>query len=89
MISLTGSACRSAIAKVGQRIPLAFRFAKLLDDLVMKKCGTGSGVATHISFPRPTEVGVVQAMFVQSCHQDMPTTLHEGLHEPGSFLSLA
>ncbi|KAF8078522.1 hypothetical protein FPV67DRAFT_1557832 [Lyophyllum atratum] len=80
---------QSAIAKVGQRIPLAFRFARLLEDLVVKKCGPSSGTPAPITFPRPLEPAVVQAMFQQSCRRELPTTLHESLHEPGSFLSLA
>ncbi|GLB36244.1 putative fungal specific transcription factor [Lyophyllum shimeji] len=80
---------QSAIAKVGQRIPLAFRFSRLLGDLVLKKCGPPSGIPAQITFPRPLELAVVQAMFRESYRQESPTTLHEGLHEPGSFLSLA
>lgn len=80
-----------AIAKVGQRIPLAFRFAQLLQDMVIKKCGPppSGGLTKTLTFPRPLEVAVIQAIFQRSCHEKLPTTLHEGLHEPGSFLSLA
>lgn len=29
-----------AIAKLGQRIPLAHRFARMLEDLIIKDCGS-------------------------------------------------
>ncbi|RDB28416.1 hypothetical protein Hypma_015426 [Hypsizygus marmoreus] len=58
----------SAIAKVGQRIPLAFRFARLLEDLILKKCGPASGIPAQITFPRPLEPEMMQAMFEQSCN---------------------
>lgn len=88
MCQLTSS-FRSAIAKVGQRIPLAFRFAKMLEDLVMKRCGPASGLPAQISFPRPLEPVVLRALFEESCNPDSNVTLHESIHEPGSFLSLA
>ena len=31
--------CSMAIAKLGQRIPLAYKFARMLEDLIIKDCG--------------------------------------------------
>ncbi|KAF9460797.1 hypothetical protein BDZ94DRAFT_1265146 [Collybia nuda] len=80
---------QSAIAKVGQRIPLAFRFARMLEDLILKRCGPASGVPAQITFPRPREPAVLQELFRESCTQGYNITLHESLHEPGTFMSLA
>lgn len=85
----TLSSLRSAIAKVGQRIPLAFRFAKMLEDLILKRCGPASGIPAQITFPRPREPAVLQELFRESCAQGYSITLHESLHEPGTFMSLA
>ncbi|KAG6832433.1 hypothetical protein H0H92_001479, partial [Tricholoma furcatifolium] len=57
---------RSAISKMGQRIPLSFRFARLLEDLVIKKCGPSTGTPTPITFPRPPELAVDQSIFEQN-----------------------
>ncbi|KAF8168005.1 hypothetical protein B0H34DRAFT_683893 [Crassisporium funariophilum] len=79
----------SAIAKVGERIPLAHRFAKMLEDLIIKHCGSAPGMPVQITFPRPSEPHVLQTLFDESSHPDSNISLHESLHEPGSFLSLA
>ncbi|KAJ7925882.1 hypothetical protein B0H13DRAFT_1973748 [Mycena leptocephala] len=42
----------SAILKIGQRIPLAFRYAKMLSNLVSKRCGDSVEDAVQLSFPR-------------------------------------
>ncbi|KAF8912757.1 hypothetical protein CPB84DRAFT_1670239 [Gymnopilus junonius] len=79
----------SAIAKVGQRIPLAHRFAKMLDDLIVKHCGSAPRIPVQITFPRPLEPHVLHTLFEESAQSDNNISLHESLHEPGSFLSLA
>ncbi|PPQ70774.1 hypothetical protein CVT24_001061 [Panaeolus cyanescens] len=81
----------SAISKVGERIPLACRYAKMLEDLTNKHCSSIAGVpGVQISFPRPLEPNVLQALFEEHISQpDNHISLHESLHEPGSFLSLA
>ncbi|KAG5351164.1 hypothetical protein C0989_007683, partial [Termitomyces sp. Mn162] len=68
---------------MGQRIPLAFRFARLLEDLVIRKCGPSTGTPAAITFPRPFEPSVIQAMFQQSCYREQQGIVQEGLHEPG------
>jgi hypothetical protein len=78
----------SAILKVGQRIPLAHRFAKMLENLIVKNCGS-MPQPVQLNFPRPVENGVLHALFEQSAHSENTISLHESLHEPGSFLSLA
>ncbi|KAF8898638.1 hypothetical protein BD779DRAFT_1607387 [Infundibulicybe gibba] len=80
---------RSAIAKVGERIPLAFRFAKMLEDLILKRCGPATGLSAQLTFPRPSEPVVLRTLYEENCNPENNITLHEGLHEPGSFLSLA
>lgn len=37
---------QSAIAKMGERLPLAYRFAKILSDLVVQRCGVTMAMAT-------------------------------------------
>jgi hypothetical protein len=81
---------RSAIAKVGQRIPLAFRFAKMLDDLIVKRCGTAAGFpSAQITFPRPLDPVAYHALYKESSTPGRNISLHENLHDPGSFMSLA
>ncbi|KAG6847422.1 hypothetical protein H0H93_008217 [Arthromyces matolae] len=80
---------QSAIYKMGQRIPLAFRFARLLEDLVVKRCGPAIGTPTPITFPRPIEPPVVHMFQHTSFIRDPQVFLHDGMHEPGSFLTLA
>jgi len=41
----------SAVSKVGQRIPLAHRFARMLEDLIVKCCGSTPGVPVQTKFP--------------------------------------
>lgn len=80
----------SAISKVGQRIPLAHRFAKMLENLIVKHCGTLPELpVSHITFPRPLEDGVLHTLFEESLTSETSISLHESLHEPGSFMSLA
>ncbi|CAA7266537.1 unnamed protein product [Cyclocybe aegerita] len=79
----------SAISKVGERIPLAHRYAKMLEDLITKHCGTAPRMPVQITFPRSLESGSIQALFNEGSHPESKISLHDSLHEPGSFLSLA
>jgi hypothetical protein len=80
---------RAAIAKLGQRIPLAFRFAKMLEDLVLKRFEPASDVPAQITFPRPSmEPGVLQASFEEN-NQGPPDPLDQIFQDSGSFLSLS
>lgn len=36
---LIKSLVRMALAKIGERVPLAYRFSKILGDLVLNRCG--------------------------------------------------
>lgn len=77
---------QAAIAKLGQRIPLAFRFAKMLEDLILKRCGPATGVPAQITFPRPSmEPADFQAFFEESCNRFPDASLHESLQDSGSF----
>ncbi|KAF9015250.1 hypothetical protein BDQ17DRAFT_1340740 [Cyathus striatus] len=81
---------QSAIAKVGERIPLAFRFTKMLEDMILKRCGLATGIpGVPITFPRPMEPSVLRSLFEESCNPESNVTLHESLQEHGSFVSLA
>ncbi|KAJ7181763.1 hypothetical protein C8R43DRAFT_970368 [Mycena crocata] len=62
-----------AISKIGQRIPLAFRYAKMLRDLVLKCCGASQENAVQLSFPRPLEF-------------DLEKYFHESIGFPGNLL---
>ncbi|KAF8216122.1 hypothetical protein K438DRAFT_1800101 [Mycena galopus ATCC 62051] len=73
----------SAIAKVGERVPLAFRYAKMLKGLVTKKCGEPVDEAIQLIYPR-TEFDMEQFI-----HQTQTFDLHESLGlqgVPGSFM---
>ncbi|KAJ7169978.1 hypothetical protein C8R46DRAFT_1090719 [Mycena filopes] len=78
----------SAISQVGQRIPLAFRYAKMLNDLVSKRCGKApTTTAVQLSWPRPIEYDVEK--FLQ---QGNSCSLHESLGLQGlagSFMSVS
>ncbi|KAF5313234.1 hypothetical protein D9619_003267 [Psilocybe cf. subviscida] len=81
----------SAISKVGQRIPMAYRFSKMLEKKILQECGAALAEipSFQITFPRPLEPSVLQALFDESAHSDNNLGLHETLHESGAFLSLA
>lgn len=96
--SSRGNFCRhstytssSAIVKLGQRIPLAYRFSKMLEDLVTKRCGEGFGSVLRVAFPRSVESNSLQTFLQDNTYNDLTdqVNLRENLHEPGSFLSLA
>ncbi|KAJ7110114.1 hypothetical protein C8R44DRAFT_801404 [Mycena epipterygia] len=77
---------KSAISKIGQRIPLAFRYAKMLNDLVIKQCGESLENAVQLSFPRPLECDI--ETFLQ---QGAYSSLHESLGlqgDSGSFMAI-
>lgn len=89
-----GKACiRQAITKVGERIPLAFRFAKMLRDLVNTRCGPSSGQPiVPLTFPRPSpEVGpfCLQNPSISGAPSDQPFNDVLALHDVGTFVSLA
>ncbi|TFK41060.1 hypothetical protein BDQ12DRAFT_600361 [Crucibulum laeve] len=80
----------SAIAKVGQRVPLAFRFAKMLEDLIRKRCDPSPiGPSAQLTFPRPLQSPHLHSLFEEIYHSNSNITLQESIHEPGSFVSLA
>ncbi|TFK30536.1 hypothetical protein FA15DRAFT_662508 [Coprinopsis marcescibilis] len=80
----------TSIAKVGQRIPLAHRFAKMLDDLLKKRCGPLSSVPLNLSFPRSTDASAtIRTLFEEGCETDTDMlNLHQTLHDSGSYLGL-
>ncbi|KAJ6610095.1 hypothetical protein B0H10DRAFT_2166192 [Mycena sp. CBHHK59/15] len=72
---------QSAIARIGQRIPLAFRYAKMLNDLIVNRCGESSaGESAQLTFPRPLEYDM-QAIFQPNIDNSRGTS--------GSFLAVA
>lgn len=56
----------SAIAKVGQRVPLAHRYAKMLEDLIIKRCGPASGYSAQINFPRSLHLDDLHTLFEEN-----------------------
>ncbi|PFH54567.1 hypothetical protein AMATHDRAFT_78225 [Amanita thiersii Skay4041] len=52
----------SALGRLGERIPLAFRFAKMLEDLMAARCGQISRTGCQI---RTTEISRVDAAYGQ------------------------
>lgn len=78
----------SAISKVGERIPMAYRFSKMLESLIIKHCGSAPRPQTDCNFPRVLEPHLLQTLFQETCpHPEDNINLHEALHDPGSFLS--
>ncbi|KAJ7786425.1 hypothetical protein B0H16DRAFT_1490430 [Mycena metata] len=77
----------SAISQVGQRIPLAFRYAKMLNDLVTKRCGKSTETAVQLSWPRAIEFDMEK--FLEQGHS---CSLHESLGlqgVAGSFMAVS
>ncbi|KAJ7492527.1 hypothetical protein FB451DRAFT_1218642 [Mycena latifolia] len=73
----------TAISRIGQRIPLAFRYAKMLNDLVHKRCGEPLEEPVQLTFPRPSEYDIEN--FIQQGHT---SSLHESLGLQGTAGSL-
>ncbi|KAJ7487703.1 hypothetical protein B0H11DRAFT_2014525 [Mycena galericulata] len=77
----------SAIARIGQRIPLAFRYAKMLNDLMLKRCGEPPALeAVELNFPRPMDYDIFRADLSNGI------TLHESLGlqaNVGSFMAVS
>lgn len=67
-----------AIAKLGQRIPLAYRYARMLEDLIIEDC------AALQTFP---QVQNLESHLLGTLeYAPAGSNLNENLHEP--FLSL-
>lgn len=82
----------SAILKLGQRIPLAYRFSKMLESHVDKRCGEGYCSTLRIGSSRPiNESPPLHALPRESTLTDLTSQIvqHKTLNEPGSFLALA
>jgi hypothetical protein len=78
----------SAIAKVGQRVPLAHRYAKMLEDLIIKRCGPASGYPTQITFPRSLHLDDFDTLFEESNNLVSDVILRETLYQTKSFSPL-
>ena len=66
------------VARIGERLPLAFRFAKILSDLVLQRCG---------SAPPGTSVFSPQAGLDREARSDM-SSLQSYLDEQTRIASL-
>ncbi|KAJ6575219.1 hypothetical protein B0H19DRAFT_1127724 [Mycena capillaripes] len=76
----------SAIMKIGQRIPLAFRYGKMLNALVSKRCGDPADESVELSFPR-SEFDI-EKFLQQSSNCDLHESL--GLQAvAGSYMAVA
>ncbi|EEB91139.1 hypothetical protein MPER_10549 [Moniliophthora perniciosa FA553] len=77
----------SAIARVGQQVPLAFRFARTLDELVNTQGRGFLDVSDPaLTFPRPSD----PSMLIQLCQDNVPKeqsgiSLHETLFASGGI----
>lgn len=67
----------SAIAKVGQRVPLAHRYAKMLEDMIVKQCGPASGYPAQITFPHSLHLDDLHTLFEESNNPVNDVTLRE------------
>lgn len=83
--------CSSAIVKLGQRIPLAYRFSKMLEDLVTKRCGEHFSSSLRAVFPRSTEPTSLQTLLQGDSYNDLTgrTGFQENLLGTESFQPLA
>ncbi|KXN89934.1 hypothetical protein AN958_04938 [Leucoagaricus sp. SymC.cos] len=83
----------SAVLKLGQRIPIAYRFSKMLEEHVTKSCGETFGSVLRAPFSRPIETNSFGSLSQLQTNDYSNTTgqtgLQETLHGPGSFLSLS
>jgi len=77
----------AAIAKVGERIPLAYRYAKMLENLLIEYCGSVSQ-PVQLTFPRPLDMLVMQPLFAECSASDSAGNRPDVLLDPGSYLSL-
>ncbi|KAF7320452.1 Eukaryotic translation initiation factor 3 subunit H [Mycena kentingensis (nom. inval.)] len=77
---------QGAIMRIGQRVPLAFRYGKMLNDLIANRCGPSTQAIIELNFPRTTdEVLDMGAWFEES------SSLHEPLGQqadPRSFMTV-
>lgn len=78
----------SAIAKVGQRVPLAHRYAKMLEDMIIKRCGPASGYPAQITFPRSLHLDDLHTLFEESNNLVSDDTLRETLYQTSPLTSL-
>ncbi|KAF8640545.1 hypothetical protein AX17_000207 [Amanita inopinata Kibby_2008] len=67
----------SALVKVGERIPLALRFAKMLDDLMVSRCGQVQKASRQMHFPRSIEMGGPESVYTQTFAIENPVILME------------
>ncbi|EKM83798.1 hypothetical protein AGABI1DRAFT_66768 [Agaricus bisporus var. burnettii JB137-S8] len=80
----------SAIVKLGQRIPLAYRFSKMLEDLVTKRCGESYSSSLRAVFSRSADPASLQSLPQGYTYNDLTGQIgfQENLHDTESFLSM-
>ncbi|KAH9486839.1 hypothetical protein JR316_0000904 [Psilocybe cubensis] len=77
-----------AISKVGERIPMAYRFSKMLESVIIKHCGSAPRAQADCNLPRALEPHMLQSLFQEICPTPEDNiNLTEALHDPGSFLT--
>ncbi|KAF8807498.1 hypothetical protein BYT27DRAFT_7189569 [Phlegmacium glaucopus] len=74
-----------AIAKLGQRIPLAHKFSRMLKDLIIKDCGPAFQIPIQMWLPQVQEPRLLGALVEE--HSQSGSNPHEN-RERGPFLSL-
>lgn len=82
-----------AVLKLGQRIPIAYRFSKMLEGYFTKTCGETFNSVHQASFTRPDDTNAFGSLVRFEMNEyNNPAgqvNLHETLHTPSSFLSLS
>ncbi|TRM66195.1 hypothetical protein BD626DRAFT_198467 [Schizophyllum amplum] len=69
----------SALMRMGDRIPLAFRFGKMLGELIIARCGPALAPKSNaLDFPRRDSAMFLNTLF-DATHQSMPTTGFAGM----------
>ena len=55
--------CSVALARMGQRIPLAHKFARILEDLIIKDCGVALQIPNQLTHPQVQESHLLGNLF--------------------------
>ncbi|KAL0951062.1 hypothetical protein HGRIS_007801 [Hohenbuehelia grisea] len=81
-----------AIAKAGERIPMAYRFARMLHDLIIAHCGPQSAPTANPAYPGPLpellagpRTNLVQLFETSVVNKNI---VQDNLYDPSSFLSM-
>ena len=70
---------------------MAFRFARMLEDLIKKKCGPLTSIPMDLSFSRPGDVSAtIRTLFEGGCDtaDNEMMNMHQTLHSEPAYLQM-